>query len=107
MKKTVKQVLAPVSASALTTVAGLFALLFMAFRIGFDIGVVLIKGIVVSAFTALTLLPIFVLLFEKLLEKTEKKAFVPKGDVFSRFAFNKINKEGIKPWRCSCNVSRS
>lgn len=36
-------VVKPVSASALTTIAGLLALLFMSFRIGFDIGIVLMK----------------------------------------------------------------
>ena len=91
MKKSVKQVVSPVAASALTTMAGLFALLFMAFRIGFDIGVVLIKGIVVSAVTSLTLLPVLVLLLEKLLDKTAKKEFIPKGEFLARFAF-KANK---------------
>lgn len=87
MKLSVKQVAKPVAASALTTMAGLLALLFMAFRIGFDIGVVLIKGIVVSALTSMTLLPILILLLEKLLQKTEKKAFIPEGKIFSKIAF--------------------
>lgn len=51
----VRHCLKPVSASALTTIAGLLALLFMTFTIGFDIGIVLMKGIVISLITALTL----------------------------------------------------
>ncbi len=92
MRRAVRMVLSPVSASALTTVAGLFALLFMSFTIGFDIGIVLIKGIVVSAVCALTLLPAVVLILDPLLEKTRKPPFIPKGAFFSKLAVkgNKI-----------------
>ena len=87
MKRAIKSVIKPVSASALTTLAGLLALLFMSFRIGFDIGTVLMKGIVISAITSLTLLPALVLLFDKPMKKTSKKAFVPKGKFFCDAAF--------------------
>jgi len=80
-------VVKPVSASALTTIAGLLALLFMSFKIGFDIGIVLMKGIVISAFTSLTLLPAFLLLCDKLMSKTEKPKLVLKGKRFCDFAF--------------------
>ncbi len=86
MLTAVRHVLKPVSASALTTVAGLLALLFMTFTIGFDIGIVLMKGILISLFTALTLLPALVLLFDPLLKKTKKHAFVPHGAAFSALA---------------------
>lgn len=87
MSRAVKSVLKPVSASALTTIAGLLALLFMSFRIGFDIGVVLMKGIVISAVTSVTLLPSLALLFDKLMKKTHKKAFAPKGKAFCKTAY--------------------
>ncbi|MBR3805656.1 MAG: MMPL family transporter [Clostridia bacterium] len=87
MRRAVRAVLNPVSASALTTIAGLVALLFMSFTIGFDIGIVLIKGIVVSAVTALTFLPVVVLTFDGLIKKSAKRPFVPKGKLFSDFAF--------------------
>ena len=87
MNKAIKNVVRPVSASALTTIAGLLALLFMSFRIGFDIGIVLMKSIVCSAFTALTLLPAFLLIFDKLLAKTEKRELVLKGKAFADLAF--------------------
>lgn len=82
MRRAIRSVLRPVSASALTTVAGLLALLFMSFRIGYDVGIVLMKGIVISAVTSVTLLPALVLLFERPMEKTEKRAFVPHGSAF-------------------------
>ncbi len=87
MSSAIKAVLRPISASALTTIAGLLALLFMSFRIGFDIGIVLMKGIVISAITSVTLLPALVLLLDKLLKKTTKKAFAPKGKCFCNIAF--------------------
>ncbi len=92
MRSAVKAVLNPVSASALTTIAGLVALLFMSFKIGFDIGIVLIKGIVVSAITAMTFLPVVVLMLDDLIKKTAKRPFVPKGEFFAGFAtrFSKL-----------------
>ena len=86
MHTAIKAVVKPVSASALTTIAGLLALLFMSFRIGFDIGMVLMKGIVISAITSVTLLPALVLLFDKPMKKAHKKAFVPKGKAFCKTA---------------------
>ena len=86
MLAAIRSVVKPVSASALTTIAGLLALLFMSFRIGFDIGIVLMKGIVVSAITALTLLPAMVLLLDKPMRATRKKSFAPRGKFFCRLA---------------------
>ena len=87
MGMAIKEVVKPVSASALTTVAGLLALLFMSFKIGFDIGIVLMKGIVISAITSLTLFPAFLLIFDKLMEKTKKRELVLKGRKFCGFSF--------------------
>lgn len=86
MKAAILSVIKPVSASALTTIAGLLAFLFMSFRIGFDIGIVLMKGIVISAITSLTLLPALVLL-DTPIRKAKKKAFVPKGKAFCKTAY--------------------
>ncbi len=86
MHSAIKSVVKPVSASALTTIAGLLALLFMSFRIGFDIGVVLMKGIVISAVTSVTLLPALVLLLDKPMKKLHKKAFIPKGKLFCKIS---------------------
>ena len=87
MLRSVKEVLNPVSASALTTIAGLLALLFMTLKIGFDIGIVLMKGILISAVTSLTLFPALLLLCERLMEKTRKKDLVLNGKFFCKLAF--------------------
>ncbi|MBR6707493.1 MAG: MMPL family transporter [Clostridia bacterium] len=60
----------PVSSSALTTVAGMLSLVFMSFTIGFDIGMVLAKGIVISMLTVFLMLPGFLTLFTPLMLRT-------------------------------------
>lgn len=82
----IKEVVKPVSASALTTIAGLLALLFMSFTIGFDIGIVLMKSIVISAITSLTLLPAMLLVLDKLMQKTAKKPLVISGTKLCDFS---------------------
>ena len=86
MKESIKAVIRPISASSLTTIAGLLALLFMSFHIGFDIGIVLMKGILISVITSLTLLPVLTLLFDGILTKTKKKVICPPGKPFASFA---------------------
>lgn len=87
MSRAVKSVFKPVSASALTTLAGLLALLFMSFGIGFDIGSVLMKGIILSALVSMTLLPSVLLLLDGAMTKTAKKALVLRGRRFCDLAF--------------------
>ncbi|MGN1294803.1 MAG: MMPL family transporter, partial [Bacilli bacterium] len=83
MKKAIVQVIKPISASGLTTIAGLCALLFMSYRIGFDIGIVLMKGIVISLITSITLLPGIILLLDNLINKTKKRSIKLSGNFFA------------------------
>ncbi len=62
-----------IASSAFTTVAGLLSLLFMSFTIGFDIGLVLSKGIVCSMLCVFLLMPSVVLLLEKPLLRTRHR----------------------------------
>ena len=66
--------------SAMTTVAGLLSLLFMSFTIGFDIGMVLSKGIVISMLCVFLLMPSLVLLTEKALRRTRHRPLSIRGD---------------------------
>ncbi len=63
----------PISSSAFTTVAGLLSLLFMSFTIGFDIGLVLSKGIVISMLSVFLLMPAMTLLCKKGLIRTQHR----------------------------------
>ena len=63
-----------VSSGSLTTVAGLVALMFMQFTIGFDVGLVLAKGAIISMLCVFLFMPGVILLFHKLLEKTKHRS---------------------------------
>jgi len=66
-----------VSASAMTTVAGFAALMFMRYGIGFDMGLVLAKGVGLSLVSVMTLLPALIILFEKTIDRTHHRPFMP------------------------------
>ncbi|MFA6800773.1 MAG: MMPL family transporter [Acholeplasmataceae bacterium] len=76
-----KKTFPAITASALTTFAGFLALLFMQYKIGFDIGIVLSKGIILSYLVVLTLIPTIIYLCDKWLIKGVHKQFIrtPKG----------------------------
>ncbi len=63
--------------SALTTVFGFFALTLMNFKIGPDMGISLVKGVILSLVACMTFLPAAILLLNRLIEKTRHKKFMP------------------------------
>ena len=76
-----------ISASSLTTVSGLLALTFMQFRLGGDIGSVLIKAILLSLLSVFLLMPGLLIIFAPWIDKTHHKSFVPKISFLGRFAY--------------------
>lgn len=74
MKNALKESFSTITSSSVTTIVGLIVLVFMSFKIGADMGIVLAKGIFISLITIFTLLPGLVLTFDKLIEKTKKKS---------------------------------
>ncbi len=75
-----------ISASSLTTISGLAAMMFMQFRIGFDMGIVLIKAILFSMLSVFTLMPGLLMLFSKAMARTQHRSFIPKIDRWGKFA---------------------
>ena len=75
-----------ISGSCLTTISGLGAMMFMHFKIGFDMGLVLIKAIMLSILCVFTLMPGLLMLFSKLIDKTPHKNFVPNITKIGKFA---------------------
>jgi Predicted exporters of the RND superfamily len=71
----VRKSVGPVSASAMTTIAGFVALMFMKYRMGLDMGLVLAKGVVCSMLSAFLFLPALMVFSHKLIEKSEHKTF--------------------------------
>ena len=66
-----------IASSALTTVFGFLALIFMRFRIGADLGIVMAKGIVLSFLSVMIFMPTVLLALYKLIDKTTHKSFLP------------------------------
>ena len=67
-----------ISGSSLTTIVGMLALTLMSFTIGMDLGLVLAKGVFFSLLCIFTVMPALILLFDRALDRTLKKAFLPK-----------------------------
>ncbi len=84
MRQAIVKSFAPVNASALTTVFGFLALVFMRFGIGKDLGLVLARGVIVSLITVFLLLPSLALLSYKLIDKTTHRSLIPSFKGFSR-----------------------
>ncbi len=85
----VKASFSSISSSALTTVAGFLALVFMSYSIGTDLGLVLAKGIAFSFLCTITFLPLMILSLHRVIDKTRHKAFMPQFKN-SRFVQGKI-----------------
>ena len=73
-----------ISASSLTTISGLAALSLMHFRLGYDMGIVLIKAIIMSMLSVFLLMPGLLVLFSKLIDKTHHRSFVPKISLWGK-----------------------
>ncbi|MEN6351184.1 MAG: MMPL family transporter [Syntrophomonas sp.] len=77
MTLAMKQALPTVAASAATTVVGFAALMFMRFGIGADLGLNLLKGILLSFVATMVLLPVITLLCYKIIDKTKHRKLMP------------------------------
>ncbi|MFS0749284.1 efflux RND transporter permease subunit [Oceanobacillus sp. 1P07AA] len=77
MKLAMKESFPVVSASALTTFFGFTALMFMDFGIGADLGLSLVKGILLSFISVMVFLPALTLLLYPWIDKTQHKSLIP------------------------------
>ncbi len=85
MVRTIKKSCLSICSSALTTVAGFVALVFMGFTIGRDMGLVFAKGIVLSLICVLFFMPCLTLKFYPIITKFSHKSFFPKFDKFAKY----------------------
>ncbi len=74
-----------ISSSSLTTVSGMVAMMFMQFRIGYDMGIVLAKAIVMSLVSVFFLMPGLLLTFAKAIDHSHHKSFVPRITAVGKF----------------------
>ncbi len=75
-----------IASSSLTTVVGLLALVFMTYKIGMELGIVLAKGVFISMICVFTILPSLILWGDKLVEKTPKKTIPLPTDGLARMS---------------------
>ena len=73
------------SGSSLTTVAGFAALCFMRLTLGRDIGIVMMKGVVLGVATVILVLPSLILLADKQIDKHKHKNLLPDFTSLNRF----------------------
>ena len=76
-----------ISGSSLTTIGGLIAMTFMQYKMGPDMGIVLIKAILLSLVGVFLLMPGVIMIFADLMEKTKHKNFIPKIPFVGKFAY--------------------
>lgn len=77
MRLAMKQAFPTVAASAMTTLIGFAALIFMRFGIGADLGLNLLKGVAFSFISVMFFLPAMTLLAYPLIDRTKHRSFLP------------------------------
>lgn len=80
-----------ISASSLTTISGLVALMLMQFKLGYDLGSVLAKAIVCSLLTVFLLMPGLIMFFPDAIRRTAHKSLIPDIRGWGRFLMHSGN----------------
>lgn len=73
-----------VTSSSITTIAGFAALCFMTFKLGMDLGLVMMKGVIAGVIVCLTFLPAMILCCDGWIEKWSHKNLIPSLDGVSK-----------------------
>ncbi|MCR5719933.1 MAG: MMPL family transporter [Lachnospiraceae bacterium] len=85
MAQAIGNTISSVVGSSITTIAGFVALCFMSFTLGFDLGIVMAKGVFIGVISCITILPSMLLLFDKGIQKTKHKPLLPDMPKVSEF----------------------
>lgn len=83
MAKAIARSASAIAASAMTTVFGFLALMLMKFKLGWDMGFVLAKGVMISYLSVMLFLPALAVTMIKFIDKTAHRPLMP---AFNRFA---------------------
>lgn len=78
LKCAVDEAIHSILASSLTTIVGFVVLMVMRFSIGYDLGLVLAKGVAISLATVILFMPAMILRMSGLLERTAHRSFLPE-----------------------------
>ena len=75
MAHAISNTLVSVVGSSITTVAGFISMCFMTFTFGLDIGIIMAKGVIIGVLCCVTVLPSMLLIFDKVITKTNHKPY--------------------------------
>ena len=89
MSNAVSETISSVLGSSLTTFAGFLALCTMTLTLGTDIGLVMSKGVLFGVICVMTMFPCFILLWDKVIEKTKHRVLLPQFKLLQRFVLNR------------------
>lgn len=89
MARAISKTFTSLAGSSLTTVFGFLAMCFMTLTLGFDIGIVMAKGVLFGVLTVVTILPAMVLLLYKPIYKLKHKRFIPNFEGLAKFSFKR------------------
>lgn len=89
MGHAISNTISSVVGSSVTTIAGFLAMCFMSFTLGIDLGIVMAKGVVLGVISCVTILPSFILTFDRAIEKTRHKEIIPSMKKLSSFIVRK------------------
>lgn len=78
MAHAISETFVSVLGSSLTTITGFLALCSMNLTLGKDIGIVMAKGVLFGVIAVVTILPSMILIFDKMITKTEHKPLLPQ-----------------------------
>ena len=84
---TLSKAIPEISASSMTTIGGLVALMFMQFKLGPDMGICLIKAILLALVAVFLLMPGLLVVFGPLMDKTKHKKLLPDIPFVGKFAY--------------------
>ena len=76
-----------IAGSSLTTISGLLALTFMQYKLGADMGFVLIKAVLISLLSVFCLMPGLLVMFSGLINRTAHRKFLPDVPFLGAFAY--------------------
>ncbi|MDD6571281.1 MAG: MMPL family transporter [Thermoflexaceae bacterium] len=85
MSHAIASTIVSVTGSSLTTIAGFLAMCFMTFTLGLDMGIVMAKGVVIGVICCVTVLPSFILTFDRAVKRTSHKALELRTGGITKF----------------------
>ncbi|WP_213818837.1 efflux RND transporter permease subunit [Garciella nitratireducens] len=77
MAQAIAKTFSSITGSSITTIAGFLALCTMSLAIGKDMGLVMAKGVFIGVLSTITILPAFILVFDKPIHKYKHKTLLP------------------------------